>query len=94
MMSFQDYLYEQAKESRHNEIIVYMIFLPGSGFFVGGALSLLSIDGEPDWLLFIPYAANNTQAHYLELAFRTIELLLIAVGTGTVFINSEAEART
>jgi len=35
-MSIQDYLHEKAEESRHNEIIAYMMFLAGSVFFVGG----------------------------------------------------------
>ena len=54
-MSIQDYLHEKAEESRHNEIIAYMIFLAGSVFFVGGILSSLGMGREPSWFLFIPY---------------------------------------
>ena len=60
-MSIQDYMHEKAEESRHNEIIAYMMFLAGSVFFVGGILSSLSMGRVPNWFLFNPYLADYTQ---------------------------------
>ena len=82
-MSIQDYLHEKAEESRHNEIIAYMIFLAGSVFFVGGILSSLGMGREPSWFLFIPYVAGSTQMLVLEIAFLTAGLFLIFGGIGT-----------
>lgn len=81
-MSIQDYLHEKAEESRHNEIIAYMIFLAGSVFFVGGIISSLSLSQEPSWFLFIPYHADFTQVMFLELSFIISGLSLIVVGIG------------
>ena len=82
-MSIQDYLHEKAEESRHNEIIAYMMFLAGSVFFVGGILSSISTGREPSWFLFIPYLAGSTQMLVLEIAFLTVGLFLIVGGIGT-----------
>jgi hypothetical protein len=82
-MSIQDYLHEKAEESRHNEIIAYMMFLAGSVFFVGGILSSLGMGREPSWFLFIPYLAGSTQMLVLEIAFLTVGLFLIVGGIGT-----------
>ena len=81
-MSIQYYLHEKAEESRHNELIAYIMFLAGSVFFVGGILSSLSFGTEPSWLFFIPYVSGNTQALFLELAFLIVGLFLIVVGIG------------
>jgi hypothetical protein len=82
-MSIQDYLHEKAEESRHNEIIAYMMFLAGSVFFVGGILSSLGMGREPNWFLFIPYLADSTQMLLLEIAFLVTGLFLIVGGIGT-----------
>jgi len=82
-MSIQDYLHEKAEESRHNEIIAYMMFLAGSVFFVGGILSALGMGRDPSWFLFIPYLAGSTQLLVLEIAFLTVGLFLIVGGIGT-----------
>lgn len=82
-MSIQDYMHEKAEESRHNEMISYMMFLAGSVFFVGGILSSLSLNEEPSWFLFIPYFAEFTQGMFLELAFLVAGLFLIVVGIAT-----------
>ncbi len=82
-MSIQDYLHEKVEESRHNEVIAYMIFLTGSVFLVGGILSALSMDRERNWFLFVPYVAGSTQMLVLELAFLMIGLFLIVGGIGT-----------
>jgi hypothetical protein len=81
-MSIQDYLHEKAEESRHNEIIAYMMFLAGSVFFVGGILSSLGMGREPNWFLFIPYIADSTQLLFLEMALLLTGLLLIFSGIG------------
>ena len=81
-MSIQDYLHEKAEESRHNEIIAYMMFLAGSVFFVGGVLSSLGMGREPNWFLFIPYIADSTQVMILEVALLLTGLLLIFSGIG------------
>jgi uncharacterized membrane protein len=81
-MSIQDYLHEKAEESRHNEIIAYMMFLAGSVFFVGGILSSLGMGRDPSWFLFIPYLANPTQILFLEVALLLTGLLLIFSGIG------------
>ena len=82
-MSIQDYLHEKAEESRHNEIVAYMMFLAGSVFFVGGILSSLGMGREPSWFLFIPYLAGSTQVMFLEIAFLIVGLFLIVAGIGT-----------
>lgn len=82
-MSIQDYLHEKAAESRHNETIVYIMFLAGSVFFVGGILSSLSLGREPSWFLFIPYMADFTQGMFLQLAFLIVGIFLIVGGIAT-----------
>jgi hypothetical protein len=79
-MSAQDYFHEKAGESRHNEMVGYVMFLAGSVFFVGGILSALSMSGEPNWFLLIPYMSNSMQALYLELAFVVFGLFLMVAG--------------
>lgn len=81
-MSIQDYLHEKAEESRHNEVISFMMFLAGSVFFVGGILSSLNLSEELGWFLFVPYPANFVQGLFLELAFLLVGLSLIVVGIG------------
>jgi hypothetical protein len=81
-MSIQDYLHEKAEESRHNEIIAYMMFLAGSVFFVGGILSSLGMGREPSWFLFIPYLADSTKVLILEIALLLTGLSLIFSGIG------------
>jgi hypothetical protein len=81
-MSIQDYLHEKAEESRHNEVIAFMMFIAGSVFFVGGILSSLSFGTELSWFLFIPYLANFTEAMFLELTFLLVGFFMITVGIG------------
>jgi hypothetical protein len=81
-MSIQDYLHEKAEESRHNEVIAFMMFIAGSVFFVGGILASLSFGTQLNWFLFIPYLANFTEAMFLELTFLLVGIFLITVGIG------------
>jgi|SRR3990170_6077982 len=79
-MSSQDFFHEKAEESRHNEMVGYVMFLAGSVFFVGGILSALSLNASPSWFLFIPYPANVPQALNLEISFLAVGLFLIVGG--------------
>jgi len=87
-MSAQDYFHEKAGESRHNEMLGYIMFLAGSVFFVGGVLSALSMSGEPEWFLLIPYVSNSTQALYLELAFLITGLFMMVGGISFGFYSN------
>ena len=82
-MSIHDYLHEKAAESRHNEIIAYIMFLTGSVFCIGGILSSLVMSQEPNWFLFIPYIADFTEAMFLELSLLIIGLFLIVASIGS-----------
>jgi hypothetical protein len=60
-MSIRDYLHEKAEESRHNEIIAYMMFLAGSMFFVGSIPSSLSMEENP---------ADSCSSHTWQISLR------------------------
>ena len=79
-MSIQDYLHEKAEESRHNEVIAYMMFLAGSIFIVGGIISSLSFSEAPNWFLFVPFFTGFTEGMFLELVFLVLGVGLIVVG--------------
>jgi len=79
-MSARDYFHEKAEESRHNEVVGYIMFLAGSVFFVGGVLAALTMSSQPNWFLFIPYDSTSTQALTLEMSFLVVGLSLIVVG--------------
>ena len=79
-MSARDYFHEKAEESRHNEIVGYLMFLAGSVFFVGGVLAALTMSSQPSWFLFIPYDLTSTQALTLEMSFLVVGLSLIVAG--------------
>jgi len=79
-MSARDYFHEKAEESRHNEVIGYIMFLAGSVFFVGGILAALTMNSQPNWFLFIPYNSTSTQALTLQLSFLVVGLSLIVAG--------------
>jgi len=82
-MSFRDYLHEKAEESRHNEILAYLMFLAGSIFFIGGILETLSLTQNPEWLLIIPY-------HTEPLAGAVLGLTLIISGLALVIFGITA----
>jgi len=79
-MSIQDYLHEKAEESRHNEVIAYMMFLAGSIFIVGGIISSLSFSEAPNWFFFVPFFTGFTEGMFLELVFLVLGVGLIVVG--------------
>ena len=78
-MSAQDYFHEKAEESRHNEMVGYIMFLAGAVFFVGGVLLGLSMSGQPSWFLFIPYDGRVAQALGLEASFLGVGLFLMSL---------------
>jgi hypothetical protein len=81
-MSAQDYFHEKAEESRHNEMVGYIMFLAGSVFFVGGILTALSMGGQLNWFVFIPYSAGSGHAMGLEMSFLVVGMVLIVLGIG------------
>jgi len=82
-MSIRDYLHEKAEESRHNEVLAYLMFLAGAVFFVGGILETLLISEQPKWLFFIPYHVNPH-------AGATLGLFLIISGLTLIFFGISA----
>lgn len=80
VMSFRDYLHEKAEESRHNEILAYLVFLAGAIFFVGGILETLSLAGDAEWFLFVPY-------HTEPLAGAVVGLALIVSGSTLIIFG-------
>jgi hypothetical protein len=79
-MSFRDYLHEKAEESRHNETLAYLMFLAGAIFFVGGILETLSLTGNPEWFLFIPYHTEPLAGAVLGLTLIISGFTLIVFG--------------
>jgi len=79
-MSFRDYLHEKAEESRQNETLAYLMFLAGAIFFVGGILETLSLTGDPEWLLFIPYYAESYAGAVLGITLIVTGLSLVVFG--------------
>lgn len=43
----RDNLHEKAKESRHNEMFAYSMFITGAIFFVGGVLETVTTTSNP-----------------------------------------------
>ncbi|MEM3577310.1 MAG: hypothetical protein QXX51_02490 [Candidatus Bathyarchaeia archaeon] len=82
-MSFREYLHEKAEESRHNETLSYLMFIAGAIFFVGGFLETLSLPGEPQWFIFIPY-------HVRPLAGAVVGLTFIISGIALAFFGIAA----
>ena len=79
-MSFRDYLHEKAEESRHNETLAYLMFVAGAVFFVGGILETLSLAGNPEWFLFIPYHTEPLAGAVLGLALIISGFTLVIFG--------------
>lgn len=79
-MSFRDYLHEKAAESRHNEMLAYLVFLAGAVFYVGGVLETLSLRQAPNWFLFVPYQTSPIEGAILGLALVISGICLVTVG--------------
>lgn len=79
-MSIRDYLHEKAEESRHNEVLAYLMFVAGAVFFVGGTIETLLISNTPKWLFFIPYHVEPYAGAALGLFLIISGLTLIVFG--------------
>jgi len=90
-MSFRDYLHEKAEESRHMETLAFIMFLTGALLFVGGLLETISLSGEPNWFLLIPYRTELSMGTYLGLTL-VITGICMAVA-GVVFGMSHSRQR-
>jgi hypothetical protein len=91
-MSFRDYLHEKAEESRHNETLAYLMFLAGAIFFVGGILETLSLTGNPEWFLFIPYHTEPLAGAVLGLTLIISGSTLIVFGIAAGLSRSRARS--
>jgi hypothetical protein len=91
-MFFRDYLHEKAEESRHNETLAYLMFLAGSIFFVGGILETLSLTGNPEWFLFIPYHTEPLAGAVLGLTLIISGSTLIVFGIAAGLSRSRARS--
>jgi hypothetical protein len=91
-MFFRDYLHEKAEESRHNETLAYLMFLAGAIFFVGGILETLSLTGNPEWFLFIPYHTEPLAGAVLGLTLIVSGSTLIVFGIAAGLSRSRARS--
>ena len=83
-MLFSEYLHEKAEESRHNELIGYLIIVIGSVFFVGGLLETIITTklagGNPEWFLIFPYHFTPDPDSLLGTALTSVGTALIILG--------------
>jgi len=81
---FSEYLHEKAEESRHNELIGYLITIIGSVFFVGGLLETIittEIVGEElGWFLIFPYHFTPNPDSLLGTSLTSVGTVLIILG--------------
>ncbi len=85
-----EYLHEKAEESRHNEIVGYLITLTGVMFLIGGTSITISEIPNPDWLLFIPYKLSSHPYTLIGLIFTVLAYILLGFGI-IMSIHSAAE---
>ena len=79
-MLFSEYLHEKAEESRHNEVVGYLIVIIGSIFFVGGLLETVVTVESPEWFLIIPYHLTPHPYSLLGLSLTLVGLALLTLG--------------
>lgn len=83
-MLFSEFLHEKAEESRHNELVCYLIVTIGSVFFVGGLLETIIttvIAGEnPEWFLIFPYHFTPNPDSLLGTSLTSVGVALIVLG--------------
>lgn len=84
-MLFSEYLHEKAEESRHNELIGYLIVIIGSIFFVGGLLETVIKVESPEWFLIIPYHLTSHPYSLLGLTLTSIGMVLLCSGIALGF---------
>jgi len=78
--SFSEYLHEKADESRHNEIVGYLIVIIGSIFFISGLIETVITVENPEWLLIIPYHLTPNPYSLLGLSLTSIGVTLLVLG--------------
>ena len=79
-MSLREYLHEKAEESRHNEIVGYLIVIVSSIFLLGGTLITVVTEDSPSWFLFIPYHITHHPYSLLGLAYSLMGTVLLCLG--------------
>ena len=79
-VSCLDYLHERAEESRHNEILAYLMFVAGAIFFVGGLVTTAITTENPQWFLFFPYEISPDAYSYLDLFMVLSGFMLLILG--------------
>ena len=79
-LDLKQYLHEKAQQSRQNEIQACLMFLAGDLFFIGGTLTNLTLTGNPEWFLFIPYHTNLNPGAVLGLSLIISGLSLMFLG--------------
>lgn len=83
-MLFSEYLHEKAEESRHNELIGYLIVTIGSVFFVGGLLetiiTTMIAKENLQWFLVFPYHFTPNPDSLLGTSLTSVGVVLILLG--------------
>ncbi len=79
-MALNEYLHEKAEESRHNEIVGYLITITGVIFLIGGTVVTVSAVPNPDWFLFIPYKLSSHPYSLMGLFFTVLAYILLGFG--------------
>ena len=83
-MLFSEYLHEKAEESRHNELIGYLILITGSVFFVGGLLETIIttviVGEELGWFLIFPYHFTPNPDSLLGTSLTSVGTALLILG--------------
>jgi len=81
---FSEYLHEKAEESRHNELIGYLIVTIGSVFFVGGLLetiiTTMIAKENLQWFLVFPYHFTPNPDSLLGTSLTSVGVVLILLG--------------
>lgn len=84
-MSLGEYLHEKAEESRHNEVIGYLIVIIASIFLTGGILVTVVTADDPSWFLFLPYHITSHPYSLLALASSLLGAVLLCLGLVLIF---------
>jgi hypothetical protein len=79
-LALMEYLHEKAEESRHNEIVGYLITITGVILLIGGTMVTVSAAPNPDWFLFIPYKLSSHPYCLMGLVFTVLAYILLCFG--------------
>jgi len=61
-LSYEDWLNRKADESAHNEILAFLVVIPGMNISIGGLIVTIMRFGEPNIFSFL---TSNTSAFLL-----------------------------